>query len=56
MIITNTIVSKDFATMYRYLFDYINKNDIILIAMDAPLGWPTSMGHALYNHNAEILK
>jgi len=52
MIITNTIVSKDFATMYRYLFDYINKNDIILIAMDAPLGWPTSMGHALYNHNA----
>ena len=52
MTITNTIVSKDFTTMYRYLFDYINKNDDILIAMDAPLGWPSSMGHALYNHNA----
>mgnify|MGYP000953606960 CR=1 FL=1 len=52
MVITNTIVSKDFTTMYRYLFDYINKNDDILIAMDAPFGWPSSMGHALINHNA----
>lgn len=52
MIITNTIVSKDFTSLYRHLFDYISKYNDVLIAMDAPLGWPSSMGNVLFEHNA----
>lgn len=35
-------------TIYRW----ISPNEKVLLAIDAPLGWPVNLGQALYNHNA----
>lgn len=38
--------------MYKFMHDYIGDKDHVLLAIDAPLGWPLSLGASLVNHNA----
>jgi predicted RNase H-like nuclease len=34
------------------IYSWISPNEKVLLAIDAPLGWPANLGQALYNHNA----
>lgn len=34
------------------IYNWIGPNKKVILAIDAPLGWPANLGQALYNHNA----
>lgn len=34
------------------IYEWINKSENVLLAFDAPLGWPDSLGRSLVNHQA----
>lgn len=34
------------------IYNWIDPNEKVILAIDAPLGWPVNLGQALYNHNA----
>jgi predicted RNase H-like nuclease len=40
------------SSIAEIIFSWITPEENVLLAIDAPLGWPANLGHALYNHNA----
>lgn len=45
-------VGGDNIPIAETLFKWINRDDKVLIAIDAPLGWPITLSNTLINHHA----
>jgi predicted RNase H-like nuclease len=50
--ITKLPVRKQGETIAQMVSDFIQQSERTLLALDAPLGWPSSMGKALIDHAA----
>ncbi|SHK22204.1 DUF429 domain-containing protein [Tepidibacter formicigenes] len=40
------------SSLAKTIYDWIDKEEKVLLAIDAPLGWPVNLGKHLENHNA----
>lgn len=40
------------SSVAEIIYSWITPEEKVLLAIDAPLGWPSNLGQALYNHNA----
>ncbi len=47
-----TQIAFDSQSMYKFLCNYIKNHENVLLAIDAPLGWPMNLGLSLVNHNS----
>lgn len=52
MELIQTMIATGSQSMHRFICDYIGSEDDVLLAIDAPLGWPIDLGASLVNHNA----
>ncbi len=52
MELIQTMIATGSQSMYKLICDYIGSEDNVILAIDAPLGWPIDLGASLANHNA----
>ncbi|GAA0123446.1 DUF429 domain-containing protein [Clostridium faecium] len=52
MELIQTMIATGSQSMYKLICDYIGSENNVLLAIDAPLGWPIDLGASLVNHNA----
>ncbi len=47
-----TRLGTKISSIAEIIHSWLNPEEKVLLAIDAPLGWPSQLGQALYNHNA----
>lgn len=52
MELIQTKIATGSQSMYKLICDYIGSEGNVILAIDAPLGWPIDLGASLANHNA----
>lgn len=52
MELIQTMIATGSQSMYKLICNYIGSENNVLLAIDAPLGWPIDLGASLVNHNA----
>lgn len=52
MILKESLIGSKSNSIAEIVNAWININFKVLLAMDAPLGWPVHLGETLYSHNA----
>ncbi|MDD3503427.1 MAG: DUF429 domain-containing protein [Eubacteriales bacterium] len=52
VILKETSIGSKNTPIAEIIFNWIGPNKKVILAIDAPLGWPANLGQALYNHNA----
>lgn len=52
ILLKETMLGTKNTSIAETIYNWIVPNEKVILAIDAPLGWPANLGQALYNHNA----
>ncbi|MGI6404683.1 MAG: DUF429 domain-containing protein [Oscillospiraceae bacterium] len=52
VVLLETKYGSDGNSIAEIIKDWIQEDDKVILAIDAPLGWPEDLGNSLYRHSA----